>query len=883
MEESTSGLVTRDSTIPTPTEAYEAMIALKDRDEYKEGTTWTNDEPYSDSKGYYHWKGGPLDGKNISAVGCVAFAFILSDEAFGSLPASMYATGDFTFEDIKVGDILRVSNDAHTVIVLEVSESGVVVAEGNISTGDHKGKVHWGRAISKEEVMSNTSHYITRYPKDYIPPEDPEANVSIASGTLEGGLTWNLTKAGTLTISGKGAMPDFSAVGEQPWIENNSKIKKVVIGNGVTSIGSCAFWECGVLSVEISPSVTTINNSAFRSSSIISVNIPSSVKTIGDSAFRACQNLSSVTISEGLEKIEQNAFNACANLTSIALPASIGEVGAAAFFQCQNMTSATFAPGSKQVKLGDNLFTQCYYLSSVTLPKSIDCISEGMFQNCLMLTRVEIPQGAESIGMSAFASCSRLTTVVIPDSVGTIGISAFASSLLTDIYFTGTEAQWKSISKLGDTAMVVSKATMHYNYIPPTSPDPDDTEKADISRATMTLSQTSYTYDGKAKTPSVTVKLDGKTLVLNTDYTVSYSNNTNVGTAKVTITGKGNYTGSKTADFTITKAAETEKADISRVTMTLSQTSYTYDGKAKTPSVTVKLDGKTLVFNADYTISYSNNTKVGTAKVTITGKGNYMGSKTASFTIKKADISKATMTLSQTSYTYNGKAKTPSVTVKLDGKTLALNTDYTISYSNNTKVGTAKVTITGKGNYTGKKTVSFTIKKAATVSITCKKTLYKVAYGTKPFKINASSKSKMTFTSSKPKIAAVNKDTGKVTIKNTGIATITIKAGKVSKKVTIEVSPKKPSVKSAQAVKGKKLTVKWAKDKMASGYQVQVSTDKKFKKDMKSKKISKTSYTFTKLKTGKKYYVRLRSYKESDKGLLYGTWSKVKLSSKIKK
>ncbi len=883
MEESTSGLVTRDSTIPTPTEAYEAMIALKDRDEYKEGTTWTNDEPYSDTKGNYHWKGGPLDGKNISAVGCVAFAFILSDEAFGSLPARMYATGNFTFEDIKVGDILRVNNDAHTVIVLEVSEAGVVVAEGNISTGDHKGKVHWGRAISKEEVMSNTSHYITRYPKDYIPPEDPEANVSIASGTLEGGLTWNLTKAGTLTISGKGAMPDFSAVGEQPWIENNSKIKKVVIGNGVTSIGSCAFWECGVLSVEISPSVTTINNSAFRSSSIISVNIPSSVKTIGDSAFRACQNLSSVTISEGLEKIEQNAFNACANLTSIALPASIGEVGAAAFFQCQNMTSATFAPGSKQVKLGDNLFTQCYYLSSVTLPKSIDCISEGMFQNCLMLTRVEIPQGAESIGMSAFASCSRLTTVVIPDSVGTIGISAFASSLLTDIYFTGTEAQWKSISKLGDTAMVVSKATMHYNYIPPTSPDPDDTEKADISRATMTLSQTSYTYDGKAKTPSVTVKLDGKTLVLNTDYTVSYSNNTNVGTAKVTITGKGNYTGSKTADFTITKAAETEKADISRVTMTLSQTSYTYDGKAKTPSVTVKLDGKTLVFNADYTISYSNNTKVGTAKVTITGKGNYMGSKTASFTIKKADISKATMTLSQTSYTYNGKAKTPSVTVKLDGKTLALNTDYTISYSNNTKVGTAKVTITGKGNYTGKKTVSFTIKKAATVSITCKKTLYKVAYGTKPFKINASSKSKMTFTSSKPKIAAVNKDTGKVTIKNTGIATITIKAGKVSKKVTIEVSPKKPSVKSAQAVKGKKLTVKWAKDKMASGYQVQVSTDKKFKKDMKSKKISKTSYTFTKLKIGKKYYVRLRSYKESDKGLLYGTWSKVKLSSKIKK
>ena len=473
VEESISGMVTRDGAIPTPTEVYEAMTALKEQDGYKEGTPWTNDEPYSDSKGYYHWKGGPLGGANISAVGCVAFAFILSDAAFGSLPARMYAEGEFTYEDIKVGDILRVSNDVHTVIVLEVTDAGVVVAEGNISTGDHKGKVHWGRTISKEEVMSNTSHYITRYPEGYISPDDPTANDIIGSGTLEGGLSWSLTKAGTLTISGKGAMPDFSSTGDQPWNDNGSKIRKVVIGDGVTSIGSCAFWNCGVLSAEISPSVTTIGNSAFRSSSVISVTIPSSVKTIGDSAFRECENLSSVTVSEGVEKIDQNAFRACKSLTSIALPASIGEVGAAAFFQCQALKSATFAAGDKQVKLGDNMFTQCYYLMSVKLPQNIDCIGEGMFQNCLMLAGVEIPQGAESIGMSAFASCSGLTTVIIPDSVTTIGIAAFASCPLTDIYFTGSETQWNSISKMGDTASAVSKVKIHYNYTPPVIPDPD--------------------------------------------------------------------------------------------------------------------------------------------------------------------------------------------------------------------------------------------------------------------------------------------------------------------------------------------------------------------------------------------------------------------------
>ena len=475
-EDSILGLAASDGSALTPTGVYNAMIALKDQDGYKEGTPWTNDEPYSDSKGYYRWKGGPLDGSNIVAVGCVAFAFILSDAAFDSLPARMYAKGEFEFEDIKAGDILRVNDDVHTVIVLEVNEAGLVLAEGNISTGDHKGKIHWGRKISKEEVMRSASHYITRYPENYISPDDPEANVTVASGTLEGGLAWNLTKAGKMTISGKGAMPDFSGTGDQPWNSYNSQIRNVVIGDGVTSIGSCAFWMCEVLSVEIPTSVTLIGNSAFRESSVLSVNIPANVKMIGDSAFRGCKSLSSVTFSEGLETISQNAFHACENLTVIDLPASIGEVGAAAFFQCGKLTSVTFAPGSKQVKMGDNLFGNCYYLMKVTLPKSVDRISEGMFLNCQMLAGVEIPQGAESIDPSAFASCYRFTAVLIPNSVTSIGMSAFsACGSLSDIYFTGTEAQWNSISKSVDTIAAMSKATIHYEY-KPSNPDDGDND-----------------------------------------------------------------------------------------------------------------------------------------------------------------------------------------------------------------------------------------------------------------------------------------------------------------------------------------------------------------------------------------------------------------------
>lgn len=463
----------RDVTDLSPAAVYRAMIALKDQEQYKEGTTWTNTEPYSDSG--YCWKGGPLDGTNISAVGCVAFAFILSDAAFGNLQARMYPAGGFTYNDIKVGDILQVNSGAHTVIVLEVVDTGVVVAEGN-----YNDKVHWERTIAKEEVMSSTSHYITRYPENYVWPDAPDADTTLDSGTLREGLTWKLTNAGTLTISGSGPMPEFSGTQEQPWNQYSGKIRKVVIGDGVTRIGSCAFWNCELFSAQISSSVTTIGNSAFRGSKIMSVTIPSSVKTIGDSAFQACQGLSSVTVSDGVETICQNAFRACTSLKSISLPASIGEVGAAAFLECTEMTSATFASSSKQVKMGDNMFTKCWKLMSVKLPQNIDCIGDGMFQNCGMLAGVEIPQGAERIGSQAFASCSGMSVVVIPDSVTMIGTAAFSACPLKDIYFTGTEEQWSGISKIGDTASAVSKATMHYNYTPSANPNPDTNPNPDI-------------------------------------------------------------------------------------------------------------------------------------------------------------------------------------------------------------------------------------------------------------------------------------------------------------------------------------------------------------------------------------------------------------------
>ncbi|WP_294481227.1 dockerin type I repeat-containing protein [uncultured Ruminococcus sp.] len=155
----------------------------------------------------------------------------------------------------------------------------------------------------------------------------------------------------------------------------------------------------------------------------------------------------------------------------------------------------------------------------------------------------------------------------------------------------------------------------------------------------------------------------------------------------------------------------TNQTRITADAVTLSASSYVYDGTAKQPSVTVKVGSKTLTKGTDYTAVYSDNTAAGTAYVTIRGMGAYTGSVTKNFTISKKSISNLTMNLSQTSYTYDGTAKKPKVTVKDGSRTLVSGTDYSVSYSNNTNAGTASVTVTGKGNYTGTASLSFKIVK----------------------------------------------------------------------------------------------------------------------------------------------------------------------------
>ena len=226
---------------------------------------------------------------------------------------------------------------------------------------------------------------------------------------------------------------------------------------------------------------------------------------------------------------------------------------------------------------------------------------------------------------------------------------------------------------------------------------------ADIANFTVSLSASTFGYDGSKKKPSATVRSGNKTLTSGTDFTVSYSNNVNVGTASAVITGKGNYSGSITKEFIITPA------DFSKLTASLAAGTFSYDGTEKKPEVTVKSGSKQLTAGTDFTVSYTDNINVGTAKAVITGKGNYSGTITKSFKITQADLSKFTASLSADSFIYDGAEKKPVVTVKSDNAQLTADTDFTVSYSSNVNAGTATVTITGKGNYSGSIRKQFTI------------------------------------------------------------------------------------------------------------------------------------------------------------------------------
>ena len=294
-----------------------------------------------------------------------------------------------------------------------------------------------------------------------------ESTATVRSGDCGDSLTWSVDTDGTLTISGTGAMWDYSEIfvgdGDShttaPWYTYSPT--KLVLERGITYIGEYAFSGCGIAGdLTLPDGVTEIGENAFAyCSGLTSVVLSQSVAWLDNLAFLNCSGISSLTMPKGVTGIGYAAFRGCGSLTSVTIPASVIDIRSAAFSDCSSLeniavdgkniyyisvdgvlfnknrtTLVTYPSGKKGTaytipkgvtSIGANAFSYCRNLIDVTIPETVTSIGGDVFNGCSNLVSVTIPKSVTSIGSSAFENCSSLTNVTIPENVTSIEWGTF--------------------------------------------------------------------------------------------------------------------------------------------------------------------------------------------------------------------------------------------------------------------------------------------------------------------------------------------------------------------------------------------------------------------------------------------------------------------------
>lgn len=306
------------------------------------------------------------------------------------------------------------------------------------------------------------------------------------SGSCGEDATWELDySTGRLTISGTGAMEDYSFYDKAPWYEYMYSINRVVIQKGITSIGKNAFWDCEYLTgVTIPEGVESIGDYAFLSCKRLRrITIPDGVTHIGRNAFDNCARLVDITLPESATSIGEGAFDGCDAIENFALPSGMTSIAAHTFFGCRALKNIVIPDGVTSI--GERAFSYCG-LTDIMIPENVEYIGEGAFCGCEKLESIVIPDGITSIGDYTFCECSSLTDITLPESVESIGKHAFEKSAitnitfsdnvtsigesafaqcnrLTDVYYGGSEEKWKEIDISISNGPLIN-ATIHYNY-----------------------------------------------------------------------------------------------------------------------------------------------------------------------------------------------------------------------------------------------------------------------------------------------------------------------------------------------------------------------------------------------------------------------------------
>lgn len=549
---------------------------------------------------------------------------------------------------------------------------------------------------------------------------------------------------------------------------------------------------------------------------------------IGDNAFAdlAERYLSDVIIADSVRSIGEGAFENVIKkspCSGFKLPDELRSIGESAFSACIGIKGTLVIP-KNVTGIGEGAFEECSSITGLNAECRITNLKEFAFSHCTSLKEVTLPEGLKIISANAFRSCLGLAKVNIPETVTSIKGKAFNQCPnLTELIFAGSPPEIASNAFDGcDSNMILSYDPSLAGW---TTPEWNGFRAYPV-----------HTHDkaGVSVKPATTTE-EGRI-----DHICSVC---------------GIW-----SEREVVPKIDEESLEIG--------SGGTYTGKEIKPSVSIcDTEGDQLVAGTDYDVSYTNNINAGTGKVLVTFKGNYYGTLSGEFTIAPKSISGMTGTLSATTYTYDGNAKSPSITVS----GLTLNKDFTLAYKNNINAGTATVTVTGTGNYTGSFSKTYTIKPAAITSKTITLSATSFAY--------TGSVRKPTVTVSGVTTANYTVKYSNASSKNVGSYNVTV-TGKSnytgSKTLSYTIKPKATTLSSLTA--GTKcFTAKWKKvSAQATGYQLQYSTSSTFASGNKTSKItsySTVSKKISSLTAKKKYYVRIRTYKTVSSTTYYSAWS----------
>lgn len=570
--------------------------------------------------------------------------------------------------------------------------------------------------------------------------EQEEENAAFDDGTKDavqasaeysdGKFTWVLDGNGTLTITGNNMELTKNEISESALEKAGidfSRVNKLVIGNGITGFDRWGMWnlkkyikeleihgnagmnmpeQCfydvpNIESVVISGAVDVPRDMFGKCTELKKVTLKNGVRSIGEDAFRDCSSLESVIFENTvLEKISDGAFWGCSALSSIALPDSVTEIERNAFFETglRNIQLP-----EKLTLIGGGAFCNCKNLKQVQLPPQLKELGEGAFFNCENLAQIQLPSQLNKLGGDAFRDCTSLDKIDIPAGLKQIESATFCNTGLTSVTLheglTKIE-DWafhdclklkkiripKSVTDIGELALGIRynmgngaeevipggftvegyTGSAAERYVKRVHQSENlyhvffkDVKFVSIGGQTAAVTNISKTkisalktraFTGKPLTQALTITYGGKKLVNGRDYTLTWKNNKNIGTASVTIKGKGKYNGSVTKKFRIT-VQKNAVYTVSRLKYKISSADTSGKGtvvftgatdkaarKALTIPTTVKIGGKSFRVTAIGTSAMSGAKKLTTVKIganimTVGAKAFYGCSKLSNVTI----------------------------------------------------------------------------------------------------------------------------------------------------------------------------------------------------------------------------------------------------------